>query len=81
MGNLACAYREHEEMDFEMRRYKEHKRRQQEEEYKTYIRNQRVLGVVLIAASILLFPLHKEGMVVTFCGMLGIMPWIPEKRR
>lgn len=80
MDNLA-RYEEDKKMDFEMRMYGERRRRQQEEEYKEYIRFQRILGVALIAVSILSFPLHQEGMFVVFCGMLGIMPWIPENRR
>lgn len=80
MDNLA-RYEEDKKLDFEMRMYRERKRRQQEEEYKEYIRDQRILGAVLITASILLFPLHQEGMIVVFCAMLGIIPWIPEKRR
>lgn len=81
MGNLAHIYEEHKITDFEIEMYKERKRRQQEREYKIYIRNQRILGAVLIVASILFFPLHKEVMMVVFCVMLGVMPWIPEKRR
>lgn len=81
MDNLAHTYEEDEKMDFEMRMYRERRRRKREEEYKVYIRNQRILGVALIVVSILTLPLHQEGMFVTFCGMLGITPWIPEKRR
>lgn len=80
MDNLA-RYEEDKRMDFEMRMYREHRRRQQEEEYKEYIRDQRILGVALIVVSILAFPIHQEGMFVVFCGMLGITPWIPENRR
>lgn len=81
MNNLAHTYEEDKITDFEMRMYRERRRRQQEEEYKEYIRDQRILGVVLIVVSILTLPLHQEGVFVVFCGMLGVMPWIPEKRR
>lgn len=83
MDNLAHThtYKEDEKMDFEMRLYRERRRRQQEEEYKEYIRDQRILGMALLVVSILSFPWHQEGMFVVYCGMLGVMPWIPEKRR
>lgn len=81
MDSLAKKHEEYKAIDFELRIYKEKKKQRYEVEHKKYIQNQRIWGVVLITTSILLFPLHQEGMVVVFCVMLGVMPWIPEQRR
>lgn len=75
MDNLA---RKPDKTDFELRLYRERKRQRREDEERQYIRNQRFLGTVLIVASLLTLPVHQEGMLVVFCLMLGIMPWIPE---
>lgn len=81
MNNLAHEYQNNVPADFELRVYKEKRRRQREQAYKGYIRKQRIWGAALIVVSILSFPVHEEMMVLVFCVLLGIMPWIPEKGR
>lgn len=68
-------------MDMELRLYKQRRQSYYDLLHKRYIRRKRILGTVIFAVSFLLYPLHKEIMILVLFGLLGAMLYLPGRRR